>query len=125
MSASQKARPTSPWNGWTDRRCAIWLRPASLSLFRQSSASARIAEIAAIHATRGENDQAVEWLAKAFAAGYKDYATLARHPIFTKVRHDARFQNVLKQMEQTVADMRERSTVLAELRTMPFPDMRP
>jgi len=81
-------------------------------------------EIAAIHATRGENDQAVEWLAKAFAAGYKDYATLARHPIFTKVRHDPRFQNVLKQMEQTVADMRERSTVLAELRTMPFPDMR-
>ena len=78
-------------------------------------------EIAAIHATQGDEDQAVEWLAKAFAAGYKDYATLGRHPIFARVRRDPRFQNVLKQMEQAVASMRERSTVLAELRTMPFP----
>jgi hypothetical protein len=78
-------------------------------------------EIAAIHATRGEQDQAVEWLAKAFGAGYKDYATLGRHRIFARVRRDPRFQDVLKQMEQAVAGMRERSTVLAELRTMPFP----
>jgi TolB-like protein len=78
-------------------------------------------EIAAIHATRGEQDQAVEWLAKAFGAGYKDYATLGRHRIFAGVRRDPRFQDVLKQMEQAVAGMRERSTVLAELRTMPFP----
>jgi hypothetical protein len=34
-----------------------------------------------------------------------------------------RFQNVLKQMEQAVVTMRERSTVLAELRTMPFPEV--
>ena len=78
-------------------------------------------EIAAIHATKGEEDQAVEWLEKAVTAGYKDYATLGRHPIFARVRGGPRFQNVLKQMEQAVASMRERSTVLAELRTMPFP----
>jgi tetratricopeptide (TPR) repeat protein len=78
-------------------------------------------EIAAIHATNGDGDRAVEWLAKAFAAGYKDYATLGRHPIFARVRRDARFQNVLKQMEEAIDTMRERSTVLAELRTMPFP----
>lgn len=78
-------------------------------------------EIAAIHATRGEKDQAIEWLAKAFGAGYKDYATLGRHPIFVSVRPDPRFQSVLKQMEQSVALMRERSTALAELRAMPFP----
>ncbi len=79
-------------------------------------------EIAAIHATRGEHDQALEWLAKAFAAGYKDYATLGRHPIFLRVRKDTRFQNVLKQMERAVAAMREQSATLAELRTMPFPE---
>ena len=79
-------------------------------------------EIAAIHATRGEHDQALEWLAKAFAAGYKDYATLGRHRIFASVRKDARFQNVLTQMERAVATMREHSTTLAELRTMPFPE---
>ena len=79
-------------------------------------------EIAAIHATRGENDQALDWLAKAFAAGYKDYSTLGRHRIFAAVRTDPRFQNVLKQMERAVAKMREESATLAELRTMPFPE---
>jgi len=82
-------------------------------------------DIAAIHATRGERDLALEWLAKAFEAGYKDYATLGRHPIFASVRTDARFQTVLKQMERAVATMRERSTTLAELRTMPFPEWAP
>ena len=79
-------------------------------------------EIAAIHAARGENDQALDWLAKAFAAGYKDYSTLGRHRIFAAVRTDPRFQNVLKQMERAVAKMREQSATLAELRTMPFPE---
>ena len=41
-------------------------------------------EIAAIHATRGDNAAALEWLEKAQAAGYCDYATLARHPIFER-----------------------------------------
>ena len=79
-------------------------------------------EIAAIHAARGENDRAIDWLEKAFAAGYKDYSTLGRHRIFAAVRTDSRFQNVLKQMEHSVAKMREQSATLAELRTMPFPE---
>jgi serine/threonine protein kinase len=41
--------------------------------------------------------------------------------IFARVRRDPRFHNALKQMEQALAAMRERSTVLAELRAMPFP----
>jgi eukaryotic-like serine/threonine-protein kinase len=79
-------------------------------------------EIAAIHAARGENDQALDWLEKAFAAGYKDYSTLGRHRIFAAVRTDPRFQDVLKRMEHSVAKMREQSATLAELRTMPFPE---
>jgi eukaryotic-like serine/threonine-protein kinase len=78
-------------------------------------------EIAAIHATRGDNTAALEWLEKAQAAGYCDYSTLARHPIFERVRREPRFQAVLASMEKKVASMREGSTVLAELRTLPFP----
>jgi eukaryotic-like serine/threonine-protein kinase len=78
-------------------------------------------EIAAIHAARDEREQALEWLDRGLTAGYKDYSTLARNPIFENVRRDARFAAVLKKMEQAVAAMRDGSTVLAEMRTMPFP----
>jgi tetratricopeptide (TPR) repeat protein len=80
-------------------------------------------EIAAIHAAQGDNATALEWLEKAQAAGYCDYATLSRHPIFERVRREPRFQAVLATMEKRVASMRERSKVLAELRTMPFPEV--
>ena len=82
-------------------------------------------EIAAIHATRGDNAAALDWLEKAQAAGYCDYATLARHPIFERLRREPRFQAVLATMEKRVASMRDRSTVLAELRTLPFPEAAP
>jgi Tfp pilus assembly protein PilF len=78
-------------------------------------------EMAAIHAARAETDEALEWLERAFTAGYKDYSTLGRHPIFLAVRREARFQNLLKRMEAAVARMRERSSALSELRTMAFP----
>jgi serine/threonine-protein kinase len=82
-------------------------------------------EIAAIHAARDEREQALAWLDRGFTAGYKDYSTLARNPIFENVRSDARFAAVLKKMEQAVAAMRDGSTVLAELRSMPFPTVVP
>jgi TolB-like protein len=78
-------------------------------------------EIAAIHAVRGESAQALEWLERGHTAGYKDYSTLGRHPIFEPVRREARFQTLLKKMQEAVATMRARSTVLSELRTLPFP----
>jgi hypothetical protein len=79
-------------------------------------------EIAAIHAARGERDAALAWLEKAPAAGYGDYSTLARHPIFERLRSDPRFQAVLATMERNIAAARQRLAVLAELRTMPFPE---
>jgi TolB-like protein/Tfp pilus assembly protein PilF len=78
-------------------------------------------DIAAIHAVKGETDQALEWLERGIAAGYTDYSTLGRHPIFASLQREARFQELLQRMEQAVARMRERSTVLSELRVMPFP----
>ena len=78
-------------------------------------------EIAAIHAVKGESAPALEWLERGFAAGYKDYSTLGRHPIFEPLRREPRFPDLLKRMQEAVATMRDRSTALAELRTMPFP----
>ena len=79
-------------------------------------------EIAAIHMARGEHDAALDWLDKAVAAGYGDYSTLPRHPIFERVRGNVRFQTALATMEKNIKAMRDRSAVLAELRTMPFPE---
>jgi tetratricopeptide (TPR) repeat protein len=78
-------------------------------------------EIAAIHAVKRESVQALEWLERGLTAGYKDYSTLARHPIFESLRRESRFQGLLKKMRQAVATMRDRSTALSELRAMPFP----
>ena len=78
-------------------------------------------EIAAIHAVNRESVQAIEWLERGFAAGYKDYSTLGRHRIFESLRRESRFQDLLKRMQQAVATMRDRSTTLSDLRTMPFP----
>jgi eukaryotic-like serine/threonine-protein kinase len=79
-------------------------------------------EIAAIHAARGENGAALDWLEKAPAAGYVDYSTLGRHPVFERLRREPRFQAVLATMQKKVTAMRAGSAVLAELRTMAFPD---
>jgi len=78
-------------------------------------------EIAAIHAVNRESAQALEWLERATTAGYKDYSTLVRHPIFEGLRREPRFQDALKKMQKAVDTMRERSTVVSELRAMPFP----
>ena len=78
-------------------------------------------EIAAIHAVKGESVPALDWLERGLTAGYKDYATLGRHPIFANLRRESRFQDLLKKMQQAVTTMRDRSTALSELRTMPFP----
>ena len=78
-------------------------------------------EIAAVHAVNGDSVQALDWLERGLTAGYKDYSTLGRHPIFASLRRESRFQDLLKKMQQTVATMRDRSPVLVELRGMPFP----
>jgi hypothetical protein len=78
-------------------------------------------EIAAIHAIKGEKGQSLDWLERGVAAGYRDYSTLGRDPIFRDVGREPRFEAVLKKMEQAVAAMRAGSAALAELRSMPVP----
>ena len=78
-------------------------------------------EIAAVHAVKGESVQALEWLERGLTAGYRDYSTLGRHPIFESLRRESRFQDVVKKMQEAVVTMRNRSTALSDLRALPFP----
>jgi tetratricopeptide (TPR) repeat protein len=77
-------------------------------------------ELAAAAALRGEADAAVEWLDRAFEAGYRDYGFLERDPIFRPLARDARFVRVLDRMRADVEAQRERARTrgLLELKSL-------
>jgi len=60
-------------------------------------------EIAAIHAFRGEHEQAIEWLERAWEASYPDGAFLGDDPMFISIREDGRFRSLLDRMAAHVA----------------------
>ena len=66
-------------------------------------------ELAAAAALRGEANVAVEWLDRAFDAGYRDYGVLERDPIFKPLGSDARFVRVLDRMRRDVETQRDRA----------------
>jgi eukaryotic-like serine/threonine-protein kinase len=66
-------------------------------------------ELAAAVALRGEAGAALEWLERAFEAGYRDYGFLERDPIFRPVRSHAGFMSVLDRMRRDVEAQRERA----------------
>jgi hypothetical protein len=66
-------------------------------------------EIAAISALRGDSAGAIEWLKRAYEAGFKDPRALARDPFFDGIRTTPRFRQITAQMEQDVAAMRHRA----------------
>ena len=66
-------------------------------------------ELAAAMALRGEAGAALEWLERAFEAGYRDYGFLERDPIFRPLRSHAGFMSVLARMRRDVEAQRERA----------------
>ena len=66
-------------------------------------------ELAAAVALRGEAGAALEWLERAFEAGYRDYGFLERDPIFRLLRSHAGFMSVLDRMRRDVEAQRERA----------------
>jgi tetratricopeptide (TPR) repeat protein len=83
-------------------------------------------ELAAVAALRGEADAALEWLERAFEAGYRDYGFLERDPIFRPLANDARFGRVLDRMRRDVEAQRERARTrgLLELKSLIGPEPR-
>ena len=81
-------------------------------------------EIGAIHALRHDTDAAVQWVQRAYDAGWRDYRTLARDPVFEVLRADARFQALLKKMESDVAEMRRRVNLQETIPVPPAPQPR-
>jgi thioredoxin-like negative regulator of GroEL len=66
-------------------------------------------ELAAVAVLRGDNAGALEWLSRAYDAGFRDYGTLEPDPIFVAVRGDARFRELLERMRKDVAAQRSRA----------------
>jgi hypothetical protein len=81
-------------------------------------------ELAAAAALRGEATAAVEWLERAFEAGYRDYGFLELDPLFRPLASDARFVRVLDRMRRDVEAQRERARTrgLLELKSLIGPE---
>jgi serine/threonine protein kinase/Flp pilus assembly protein TadD len=72
-------------------------------------------EIAAIHAVQLENEAALEWLQRAYDAGWRDCRTLERDPMFQGLRGNRRFNALMTRMRRDVASMRDHSPELREI----------
>ena len=64
---------------------------------------------ATIHALRGEVPAALDWLERAFQAGWKDPRTTRLMPMWTALRREPRFEQLVARMEADVAAMRARA----------------
>lgn len=69
--------------------------------------------LAVAHALRGSNDEALAWLEKAFAAGWRDHRWDAIEPAFEALRGGARFAALAARMRDSVAVMRQRAERMA------------
>ena len=78
-------------------------------------------EIAAIHALRQQKEPALEWLQKAYDAGWRDSRTLIRDPILERIREEPKFKELIARINRDVAAMRGRSSDLRELFTTTAP----
>ena len=55
---------------------------------------------------KGHPPDAIEWLSRAYDAGYRDHAFLERDPILAPLRREQRFRDLLERMRQDVAAQR-------------------
>jgi eukaryotic-like serine/threonine-protein kinase len=66
-------------------------------------------EMAAAAALRGDHAGALEWLDRAYDAGFRDYGMLSRDPIMLKIEPAAKFQELLDRIRRDVEGQRERA----------------
>jgi protein kinase/serine/threonine-protein kinase len=65
-------------------------------------------DLALINAIRGDKDEAIFWLRKAVEAGWRDYLLAQKDPWFEDLRDEGEFQEIMKDVENQVAEMRAR-----------------
>ena len=66
-------------------------------------------ELAAVAALRRDHPAALEWLGRAYDAGYRDYGLLEHDPILGKVSADPKFREILNRMRRDVEAQRTRA----------------
>jgi TolB-like protein len=66
-------------------------------------------ENATIYAIRGDTMAALDWLERAFTAGWRDPRTTKLNPMWASLRGEPRFQQIVSRMEADVAAMRSRA----------------
>jgi TolB-like protein/Tfp pilus assembly protein PilF/predicted Ser/Thr protein kinase len=66
-------------------------------------------ELAAIAAMRGDHAGALEWLNRAYDAGYRDYGVIARDPILARIEPAATFKEIMDRMRLDVDTQRQRA----------------
>jgi TolB-like protein/Tfp pilus assembly protein PilF len=70
--------------------------------------------VADYFAVAGETDAAIDMLEKAFDAGYRDIVYLQHMPLLDSIRHDPRFQQIMRLIRADVGRMRERIEIAQE-----------
>ena len=66
-------------------------------------------ENATIYAVRGDTRTALDWLERAYTAGWRDPRTTRLNPMWASLRGEPRFQQIVSRMEADVAAMRSRA----------------
>jgi TolB-like protein len=82
-----------------------------------ADAPALYLELGAIHAALGELDAALEWLARAYQAGWRDVRVFETDPFLDALRPRAEFRQLLDRVRADYAGLRRRSEDL--LRRLP------
>jgi TolB-like protein/Flp pilus assembly protein TadD len=64
------------------------------------------AQLARLHAARGDREEALSWLDSAYEAGYRDACAMMIDPLLNSIRSDERFQRILAAAKADVEEMR-------------------
>ena len=98
--------------GERDRARVEWgeaLAAAERSVKTGNDAYGPRLEIAAIHAVEGDTAAALEWLDRAYQAGWRETRGILRDPFFDGLRTNPRFREIVARAEADVGVMRRRA----------------
>jgi serine/threonine-protein kinase len=98
--------------GERDRARAEWgaaLATAERSIAQGNDAYGPRLEIAALHAVQGDTAAALDWLERAYQAGWREARGIVRDPFFEGLRTNARFREIVARALADIDVMRQRA----------------